>query len=290
MASVVCRQLSGKSPSIVSSPSNSASAPSSTMLAMSVASARVGLGAEIIESISRVTTHGFPIFSHMRSTCFCTANIFSGATAVPSSPRESNTTSASFIVAREVPKRAPFDLRDDPHVRQTRLAQFLAQPTQRPRVGHLPEGDEIHPGGRRELLDDESSPAFTANRPGLAKLTANCLTVSCISTDFAHRQTTSRGFTDTTSKSAGVSPRDGRMDADRVSLGVGGEKLERSVVGAEGEDVRGFEDGFAVHESHGLSPLRKRRGRCRRGARRRRRRRRGRRHRAQTLGALLRHA
>ena len=99
MASVVCRQLSGKSPSIVSSPSNSASAPSSTMLAMSVASARVGLGAEIIESISRVTTHGFPIFSHMRSTCFCTANIFSGATAVPSSPRESNTTSASFIVA-----------------------------------------------------------------------------------------------------------------------------------------------------------------------------------------------
>ena len=43
------------------------------------------------------------------------------------------------------------------------------------------------------------------------------------------------------------------MDADRVSLGVGGEKLERSVVGAEGEDVRGFEDGFAVHESHGLS-------------------------------------
>mmetsp|Transcript_28444 Transcript_28444/g.70074 ORF Transcript_28444/g.70074 Transcript_28444/m.70074 type:complete len:214 (-) Transcript_28444:678-1319(-) len=96
MASAVSRHCSGNMPSSVSSPSSRPSAPSSTMLAMSVASARVGRGAEIMLSIRRVTMHGRPTTSHMRSTCFCTANIFSASTTAPSSPRASRITSASF--------------------------------------------------------------------------------------------------------------------------------------------------------------------------------------------------
>ena len=89
--------FSGNCPSSVSRPSSSPSAPSSTMLATSVASARVGRGAKHIESIRRVTMQGLPIFSHVRSTCFCTANIFSGAISAPSSPRARSTTSAASM-------------------------------------------------------------------------------------------------------------------------------------------------------------------------------------------------
>jgi hypothetical protein len=67
------------------------------MFATSVASARVGRGAKHIESIKRVTMQGLPIFSHVRSTCFCTANIFSGAISAPSSPRARSTTSAASM-------------------------------------------------------------------------------------------------------------------------------------------------------------------------------------------------
>lgn len=67
-------------------PTCSASAPSSTAFATSVASARVGRGAPTIESIRRATTTGLPATLAAVMAAFCTRAIFSGSTSKPSEP------------------------------------------------------------------------------------------------------------------------------------------------------------------------------------------------------------
>eukprot|EP00955_Chlamydomonas_euryale_P012761 137883-Chlamydomonas_euryale.AAC.1 len=75
------------------------SAPSSTRLATSVASARVGRGASVIESTTRETNTGLPPMPAARTSSFCARKTFSGASATPRLPRDSTTTSAASMIS-----------------------------------------------------------------------------------------------------------------------------------------------------------------------------------------------
>lgn len=70
MSRTISTVPTGCLPRSVSAPSMMASAPSRTAFAMSVASARVGRGAETIESHTRVTIALFPRRLHASSTAF----------------------------------------------------------------------------------------------------------------------------------------------------------------------------------------------------------------------------
>mmetsp|Transcript_41285 Transcript_41285/g.74231 ORF Transcript_41285/g.74231 Transcript_41285/m.74231 type:complete len:201 (-) Transcript_41285:144-746(-) len=88
---IVC---TGYSPRRVSAPSNMPSTPSSTALATSVASARVGRGVLAIVSTTRVMKAGLPTMLQAEMMVFCTRHIFSGSTSRPMLPREMMTPSA----------------------------------------------------------------------------------------------------------------------------------------------------------------------------------------------------
>ena len=74
-------------PRRVSAPSMMASAPSSTALATSVASARVGRGVSVMVSTTRVMTTGLPAWLHLCRTIFWERNTFSGGMSKPRLPR-----------------------------------------------------------------------------------------------------------------------------------------------------------------------------------------------------------
>merc|ERR1719361_3242687 len=82
---------------LATSPDNiTQSDPSSTALATSDTSARVGLGFLIIDSnICVATITGFPTMLHLEIIIFCAKNTFSAAISIPKSPRATMTPSTS---------------------------------------------------------------------------------------------------------------------------------------------------------------------------------------------------
>mmetsp|Transcript_1725 Transcript_1725/g.7685 ORF Transcript_1725/g.7685 Transcript_1725/m.7685 type:complete len:280 (-) Transcript_1725:377-1216(-) len=208
MDNTVSRHASGKLPSRVSRPSSKPSAPSSTMLATSVASARVGRGAKIMLSIKRVTMQGLPTFSHIFSTCFCTANIFSDATTAPSSPRASKTTSAW--------RRMPGKSRSACRLSICAMILTLGRPLLRACCLRRPS----MPPSRTAPTEMKSTLEGTANFCTMTsshalnggaflaplKLTASRLIVEGTSTSLRHVHTISLSLTEVTSSSAVSSP------------------------------------------------------------------------------------
>mmetsp|Transcript_5815 Transcript_5815/g.11871 ORF Transcript_5815/g.11871 Transcript_5815/m.11871 type:complete len:370 (+) Transcript_5815:257-1366(+) len=84
-----------KFPFAVSPESITASVPSSTALATSVASARVGRGLQHIDSsICVAVITGLPARLHCAMICFCAANMCSTFSSMPRSPRATMTPSA----------------------------------------------------------------------------------------------------------------------------------------------------------------------------------------------------
>ena len=92
----------GYSPTLVSPDSITASAPSSTALATSDASARVGRGDEIIDSSIWVATMTGLALRRARSMiCFCTSGTSSSGSSTPRSPRATmKPSNASMISSR----------------------------------------------------------------------------------------------------------------------------------------------------------------------------------------------
>mmetsp|Transcript_12972 Transcript_12972/g.45038 ORF Transcript_12972/g.45038 Transcript_12972/m.45038 type:complete len:388 (-) Transcript_12972:477-1640(-) len=97
---MVCTASSGYAPAAVSPLSMTQSVPSSTALATSVASARVGLGAAImLSSICVAVMTGFAARLHLRIIIFCTQKILLSAISIPRSPRATITPSARSRMA-----------------------------------------------------------------------------------------------------------------------------------------------------------------------------------------------
>mmetsp|Transcript_22978 Transcript_22978/g.58773 ORF Transcript_22978/g.58773 Transcript_22978/m.58773 type:complete len:367 (-) Transcript_22978:75-1175(-) len=99
MALTVRTVSTGYLPRKVSDPSSTPSAPSSTRLATSVASARVGRGASVMVSTTRVTNTGLPMELALLSSIFCARNTFSGSSDMPSVPRLNTTASAASTIS-----------------------------------------------------------------------------------------------------------------------------------------------------------------------------------------------
>mmetsp|Transcript_1930 Transcript_1930/g.4861 ORF Transcript_1930/g.4861 Transcript_1930/m.4861 type:complete len:354 (-) Transcript_1930:171-1232(-) len=95
MRMTVVAQATGYSPRKVSCPRITPSAPLSTRLATSVASARVGRGTSTIESHSRVTNTGLPRRLAAPSSRCCARMVFSGASCTPRLPRLNTRPSAA---------------------------------------------------------------------------------------------------------------------------------------------------------------------------------------------------
>mmetsp|Transcript_4733 Transcript_4733/g.8099 ORF Transcript_4733/g.8099 Transcript_4733/m.8099 type:complete len:224 (+) Transcript_4733:618-1289(+) len=89
----------GKRPAAVSPDSMTASVPSSTALATSVASARVGRGLQHIDSsICVAVMTGLPARLHLRMICFCAANMCSTRSSIPRSPLAIMTPSVALMM------------------------------------------------------------------------------------------------------------------------------------------------------------------------------------------------
>ena len=99
-ASSVCTALTGNAPAAVSPASMIASAPSSTLLAASLTSARVGRGSTRIDSSTCVATiAGRPSDRADRMIAFCTRGTCSSGISRPRSPRATITPCASRRMA-----------------------------------------------------------------------------------------------------------------------------------------------------------------------------------------------
>mmetsp|Transcript_22889 Transcript_22889/g.58376 ORF Transcript_22889/g.58376 Transcript_22889/m.58376 type:complete len:221 (-) Transcript_22889:728-1390(-) len=96
MEATVRTASSGYLPRRVSAPSRMPSTPSSTALATSVASARVGRGVLTMVSTTRVMSTGLPTRLHAWMSVFCTSAIFSGSQSRPRLPRLMTMPSASL--------------------------------------------------------------------------------------------------------------------------------------------------------------------------------------------------
>ena len=100
MRAMVAQARAGCRPEAVSADSITASAPSKTALATSLASARVGRGAVTIDcSISVATIAGVCLWRQTSSTCFWTAGTASGDSSTPRSPRASISASERSAIA-----------------------------------------------------------------------------------------------------------------------------------------------------------------------------------------------
>ncbi len=96
IASSVCTDSTGKAPDAVSPASMMASTPSSTALAASLTSARVGRGSLRMDSSTCVATMtGRPMARARRVISFCRRGTRSSGTSRPRSPRATITASAS---------------------------------------------------------------------------------------------------------------------------------------------------------------------------------------------------
>ena len=117
MRAMVCTVMTGYSPTLVSPESMTASAPSSTALATSEVSARVGTGLWIIDSsICVATMTGFARRRAISTARFCTIGTSSSGSSTPRSPRATMMASnASMISSRRVDGLRLLDLGDDGH-------------------------------------------------------------------------------------------------------------------------------------------------------------------------------
>mmetsp|Transcript_22756 Transcript_22756/g.54077 ORF Transcript_22756/g.54077 Transcript_22756/m.54077 type:complete len:219 (-) Transcript_22756:398-1054(-) len=101
----------GKLPLAVSPESMTASAPSSTALATSEHSARVGRGLLIIDSsICVATTHGLPACRHLLIIIFCSRKTFSGGISMPRSPRATMTPSVAARISSNLSRPSWFSI------------------------------------------------------------------------------------------------------------------------------------------------------------------------------------
>mmetsp|Transcript_50694 Transcript_50694/g.69528 ORF Transcript_50694/g.69528 Transcript_50694/m.69528 type:complete len:230 (-) Transcript_50694:266-955(-) len=92
--------LVGNSPAAVSPESITQSVPSSTALATSLASARVGRGALTMDSsICVAVTTGLPNWLHLEIIIFWARKTFSGGISMPKSPRATMMPSLSLMMA-----------------------------------------------------------------------------------------------------------------------------------------------------------------------------------------------
>ena len=103
----------GKLPAAVSADSITASAPSNTAPATSDASARVGVGASIIDSsICVATTTGLPTMRHFEMMVFCQPGTCSGGNSTPRSPRATITPSDAAMISSRSFSAAGFSIFD----------------------------------------------------------------------------------------------------------------------------------------------------------------------------------
>mmetsp|Transcript_26039 Transcript_26039/g.77585 ORF Transcript_26039/g.77585 Transcript_26039/m.77585 type:complete len:230 (+) Transcript_26039:825-1514(+) len=97
---MIVTAFSGNSPAAVSPESITQSVPSSTAFATSLASARVGRGAETMDSsICVAVTTGLPFTLHLAMIIFCARKTFSGGISMPRSPRATMMPSLSSMMA-----------------------------------------------------------------------------------------------------------------------------------------------------------------------------------------------
>ncbi len=97
---IVATDSTGYWPEAVSPESMMASVPSSTALATSEASARVGRGLRIIESsICVAVITGLAAAWHLAMICFCTVGTVSGLVSMPRSPRATMMASDASMMA-----------------------------------------------------------------------------------------------------------------------------------------------------------------------------------------------
>mmetsp|Transcript_3863 Transcript_3863/g.10083 ORF Transcript_3863/g.10083 Transcript_3863/m.10083 type:complete len:232 (-) Transcript_3863:267-962(-) len=108
---MISTALLGKEPLAVSPESMTASAPSSTALATSEHSARVGRGLTIIDSsICVATTQGLPAARHLLIISFCSRNTFSGGISMPRSPRATITPSVAARISSNLSRPSWFSI------------------------------------------------------------------------------------------------------------------------------------------------------------------------------------
>ncbi|MCY1234656.1 hypothetical protein D9M72_472440 [compost metagenome] len=113
----------GYSPEADSADSMTASAPSKTAVATSETSARVGTGAEIIDSsICVATTTGLPARRHARVSCFCRPGTDSSGISTPRSPRATISASESSMISSMRSSACGFSIFD---IRPTRPRAIL---------------------------------------------------------------------------------------------------------------------------------------------------------------------
>ena len=107
MRSMACTVSAGKSPTAVSADSITASVPSSTALATSETSARVGWGLWIMDSIIwvAVITKRFSARAR-RMMCFCTPTSSASPISTARSPRATMTPSEATMIASRVSSSA----------------------------------------------------------------------------------------------------------------------------------------------------------------------------------------
>ena len=145
IASSVCTARAGYAPAAVSPASMIASTPSSTALAASLTSARVGRASTVIDSSTWVATiTGMP---WRRARCvisFCTRGTRSSGISSPRSPRATITASHDVEDLVEVFERLrPFEFRDQRHVRGVRVGDQLARLTDVGGALHEAERDHV---------------------------------------------------------------------------------------------------------------------------------------------------
>mmetsp|Transcript_14076 Transcript_14076/g.58787 ORF Transcript_14076/g.58787 Transcript_14076/m.58787 type:complete len:350 (-) Transcript_14076:500-1549(-) len=100
MEAMMVTASTGKAPAAVSPDSMTESVPSSTALATSVASARVGRGLLTMDSsICVAVTTGLPAMLQRLMMSFCTSNIFSSGISMPRSPRATMMPSDSRMIS-----------------------------------------------------------------------------------------------------------------------------------------------------------------------------------------------
>ena len=103
--------VAGFLPTLVSSESMTASVPSQTAPATSVASARVGLDEETIDSIICVAViAGLPAAAHSRSIILCRSGTWSKGISIPRSPRAIITASETSIISLKFSSASGFSI------------------------------------------------------------------------------------------------------------------------------------------------------------------------------------
>ena len=111
MRSMMFTASYGYCPAAVSADSITASAPSNTAVATSLASARVGAGALImLSSICVATTTGRPSCRAARTIRFCASGTSSGGSSTPRSPRATITASVSARIASRLSSACGFSI------------------------------------------------------------------------------------------------------------------------------------------------------------------------------------